>query len=414
MHTWTKIRHKLENEYLAESLRGHIRYFCTSYTYCPDHEGRAAILLDKQEIISGGYYNQWVKAHLLPHDEKLEMRLKNEMPFMDDTAVKLGMFDQRCFYEAFNEFDNQSIDKSLASENILVRIFAVLDRRVGKRTLKKIGRNIENEPKTFRVFYDIRMNAENNQRGSKRMKTYVDCISVENMRESDRLTIERYVSGRTLMYRAALGVYRAVRWNGDIAIAVGGGNNGGDGYALACILANDNIPCRIVNLSEKLTEDSAFFADKAETLGVPKEPYTAGAFKNADIIVDCLLGTGFQGSLREPWLGAVREINACGAYVVSVDINSGMNGDTGEAETAVISDITVTIGYVKRGLVAKNAASHIKKLVVTDIGIVLAKHEYKICPESVYREGNNDMIIPAPSYLQPEGIDVSGEELVFN
>lgn len=39
---------------------------------------------------------------------------------------------------------------------------------------------------------------------------YLDCISVENMRESDRLTIENYVSGRTLMYRAALGVYRAV------------------------------------------------------------------------------------------------------------------------------------------------------------------------------------------------------------
>ena len=160
MHTWTKIRHKLENEYLAESLRGHIRYFCTSYTYSPDHDGRAAILLDDKEIISGGYYNQWVKAHLLPHDETLDRRLHEEMPFMDDTAVKLGMFDQRCFYEAFDIFDNQSIEKSLASENLLVRIFAVLDRRVGKRTLKKIGENIENEPEMFRVFYEIRMNGE--------------------------------------------------------------------------------------------------------------------------------------------------------------------------------------------------------------------------------------------------------------
>ena len=158
MHTWPKIRHKLEKEYLAESLRGHIRYFCTSYTYCPDHEGRAAILLDNKEIISGGYYNQWVKAHLLPHDETLEMRLTLDMPLMDNTAVKLGMFDQRCFYEAFNEFDNQSIEKSLASENILVRIFAVLDRRVGKRTLKKIGENIQNEPEVFQMFYNIRTN----------------------------------------------------------------------------------------------------------------------------------------------------------------------------------------------------------------------------------------------------------------
>ena len=242
------------------------------------------------------------------------------------------------------------------------------------------------------------------------MEKYIDCISVENMRESDRLTIERCVSGRTLMYRAALGVYRAVNWRGDIAIAVGGGNNGGDGYALACILASNNIPCRIVKLSEKLTEDSAFFAEKADALGVPKETYTTGTFENADIVVDCLLGTGFQGSLREPWLGAVREVNACDAYVVSVDINSGMNGDTGEAETAVVSDITVTIGYVKCGLVAENAAMYIKKLVTADIGIVLAKQEYKICAEYYQSEESDGTIISAPVYLQIEGIDVSGEE----
>ena len=246
------------------------------------------------------------------------------------------------------------------------------------------------------------------------METYIDCISVENMRESDRLTIERYVTGRTLMYRAALGVYRAVSWHGDIAIAVGGGNNGGDGYALACILANENIPCRIVTLSEKLTDDSTFFAEKANALGVPKETYTTGIFKKTDIMVDCLLGTGFRGSLREPWLSAVREINACGAHVVSVDINSGMNGDTSEAETAVVSDITVTIGYVKCGLVAENAAKYIKKLVVADIGIVLAKQEFKLCPETVCREKNDDTMIPAPAYLQLEGIDVSGEEMCFD
>ena len=241
---------------------------------------------------------------------------------------------------------------------------------------------------------------------------YIDCISVENMRESDRLTIEKYVPSRTLMYRAALGVYRAVNWHGDIAIAVGGGNNGGDGYALACILASNNISCCIVKLSEKLTEDSAFFAEKADALGVPKEMYTTSAFENADIVVDCLLGTGFQGCLREPWLGAVREINACNAYVVSVDINSGMNGDSGEAETAVVSDITVTIGYVKRGLVAKNAALYIRKLVTADIGIVLAKTEYKFCAETDYNEKNDNVVIPAPPYLQLESVDVSGEEIV--
>lgn len=108
--------------------------------------------------------------------------------------------------------------------------------------------------------------------------SYLDCISVDNMRESDRLTIEKYVSGRTLMYRAALGVFRAVKWHGDIAIAVGGGNNGGDGYALACILMRHGYSCRIVKLSEKLTEDSSYFAAQAESLGAPFSSYTAGEF----------------------------------------------------------------------------------------------------------------------------------------
>ena len=241
------------------------------------------------------------------------------------------------------------------------------------------------------------------------MDRYLDCISVENMRESDRLTIEKYVSGRTLMYRAAMGVYKAVSWHGDIAIAVGGGNNGGDGYALACILTANNHNCRIIKLSEKLTEDSAYFAEWAQTLGVPTEAYSDGAFTGADMIVDCLLGTGFQGSLREPFLGAVNEINSSGAEVVSVDINSGMNGDTGEAQTAVKSDVTVTIGYVKRGLVTENAALYMKKLVVADIGIVLAKQEGKICPADEYAEDSS--LIPAPAYLQSEPIDVSREEL---
>ena len=232
------------------------------------------------------------------------------------------------------------------------------------------------------------------------MKT-LDCISVENMRESDRMTIEKYVSGRTLMCRAAMGVYRAVNWCGEIVIAVGGGNNGGDGYALACLLKQNNYTCRIVKLSEKLTDDSGFYAKWAESLGVPCETYVSGAFADANIIVDCLLGTGFQGTLLEPWLSAVQEINSSKAEVVSVDLNSGMNGDTGAAETAVQSDITVTIGYVKRGLVSANAVRYMKKLVVANIGIVPADADIQ----------PNDVFISAPDYLTMEPIDVSREEL---
>ncbi|MBR4656135.1 MAG: NAD(P)H-hydrate epimerase [Oscillospiraceae bacterium] len=235
-------------------------------------------------------------------------------------------------------------------------------------------------------------------------QNYLDCISVANMRESDRLTIERFCPGRTLMYRAALGVFRAAEWDGMTAIAVGGGNNGGDGYALACILARNGLRCRIVQLSEKLTEDSSFYAKMASDLSVTMEPYAPGAFADCDTIVDCLLGTGFQGSLREPWLSAVEEINASGARVISVDINSGMNGDTGEAETAVRSDLTVTVGFVKRGLVTENAGRYMKRLVVADIGIVLAKQEDRICTSGEAELSSG--WLACPPWLEREPIDV--------
>lgn len=160
MRKWSAIRHKLEEDYLAEALRGHIQYFVTSYSYSSDHEGRAAIRLDGKEILSGNYWNQWYKAHLYPHDEKYEYRMKYEMPFMDEVAMDLGLFDQRCFCRAFEEFDNQSIEESLASENLLIKILALLDRRIGKRRLVKMKSEMETEPVVIQTFYAIRMEAE--------------------------------------------------------------------------------------------------------------------------------------------------------------------------------------------------------------------------------------------------------------
>lgn len=81
----------------------------------------------------------------------------------ENTALQMGYFCNEDFYTAFDEFDNQSIEKSLCSDNLLVRIFAILDRRVGKRKLIAIGNGISKEPELFKLFYDIRVKAENIQ-----------------------------------------------------------------------------------------------------------------------------------------------------------------------------------------------------------------------------------------------------------
>ena len=203
----------------------------------------------------------------------------------------------------------------------------------------------------------------------------IHCISVENMRHSDAYTIANSVPGLELMHRAALGVFRAVRWQDPIAIAAGSGNNGGDGFALACILQENGFACTVFTLSDHLSADSAFYAAKTKAAQIPVLPFKPGCLQNFSIIVDCLLGTGFSGPLRDSYRDAIAEINHASAYVVSVDINSGMNGDTGEAELAVCSDLTVTIGYVKTGLVAECAGMYIKRLVCADIGIILVRKE---------------------------------------
>ena len=226
----------------------------------------------------------------------------------------------------------------------------------------------------------------------------IDCISVENMRKSDAYTIANLVPSLELMYRAANGVFMAADWTGRTAIVVGSGNNGGDGFALAWILRQKGFECTVFTVSKRLSADSAYYAEKAISAGVAVEEFAPGCLDGFNRVVDCLLGTGFSGGVRENYRIAIEQINASGAYVVSVDINSGMNGDTGDAEIAVCSDLTVTIGYVKTGLIQENAGHYMKRLVCADIGIVLAESEWKIC--------HQEEMIPG-AYLCPPWLDVT-------
>ena len=210
----------------------------------------------------------------------------------------------------------------------------------------------------------------------------IPCVSVENMRLSDEYTIANFVPSLELMHRAAMGVFNACPWSGSTAIVVGSGNNGGDGFALAWILKERGFDCTVFTVSRKMSPDSTYYADKARKSGVPVRPFEAGALIGFGTVVDCLLGTGFSGTVRGNYRDAIEAINTSGASVISVDINSGMNGDTGEAELAVRSDLTVTIGFVKTGLVSENAGKFMKRLVCADIGIVLIKEEGFITEET--------------------------------
>ena len=209
----------------------------------------------------------------------------------------------------------------------------------------------------------------------------LDCISVSNMRDSDAYTIANFVPSLELMHRAAMGVFLAHSWQGRTAIVAGSGNNGGDGFALACILQERGFESVVFTLSDRLSPDSTHYAKQAEAWRVPIRPFEPGCLAGFDTVVDCLLGTGFQGAPRDNYRAVIDAINDCGVFVLSVDINSGMNGDTGRGEGIVRSDLTVTIGFLKHGLVTEHAGQYMKRLVRTDIGIRLLRPERVITPD---------------------------------
>ena len=209
----------------------------------------------------------------------------------------------------------------------------------------------------------------------------IKVVSVDNIKKSDKLTIESGVSGIELMSRAAKGICEAVKWRGKIAIVCGGGNNGGDGYALALILKNNGHDCEVFQVSTKLTPDSQYYYNQCLLNSIKVHPFTEDlSFDDYDMVADCILGTGFKGKMRGLAAVAAEKINGA-KYVVAADINSGLDGDSGRAEIAVKSDITVSIGYYKPGHFLNDAKDYIGKLKNADIGIKLCDKPYYLMEE---------------------------------
>ena len=195
-------------------------------------------------------------------------------------------------------------------------------------------------------------------------------LSVDNMRRSDARTIANGIPGRELMVRAGKSVFEQVAWKSPAAVVCGSGNNAGDGYVIAKLLHDAGVECHLILLSEKFSEDGTFYFSLCREAGIPALNWSSDTdLTQYAVIVDCIFGTGFRGTVREPAREAIEAINASGAYVVSVDINSGLNGDSGMAELCVRSDLTAAIGGFKPGHFLNMAKDVMKTKVNCDIGI---------------------------------------------
>lgn len=212
------------------------------------------------------------------------------------------------------------------------------------------------------------------------MKTVV---SVDLMRKSDEYTIRNFVSGRELMQRAGKAVFDSVEWRGRVAIVCGSGNNAGDGYVLALLLNQKGIQCELFRLSDKVTEDGGYYYHQCKSAGIAEYPCKADtSFDSYDFIVDCIFGTGFKGNIEGATASVIDNINSSSAKKICVDINSGLDGDSGMTNKCVISDLTISIGEIKSGHLLNMAKDCIGKLKNCGIGIRLIDKGYSLIENS--------------------------------
>lgn len=159
------MRKYLEQEMLAESLRGRVRYNCTTFVGM-DGCRFFSIYIDKMPVknfswetvntyfIENGYKKNsnpigsreyWDEFYPLVYDVPMESRTE---------------YTDAEFCESLEKYRNQSISDSINSENPMVRMFAVLDRRIGKRTLADLKVRIDDQPEWLKLFYRLRIDSE--------------------------------------------------------------------------------------------------------------------------------------------------------------------------------------------------------------------------------------------------------------
>ncbi len=203
-------------------------------------------------------------------------------------------------------------------------------------------------------------------------------LSVDEMRECDKKSIDVYgIPGIVLMENAAIEAYRIMTERGfrDAVVVCGKGNNGGDGWALARHIMNGGGSVRVYYTGIPKEGTPAYMNYKtAEKMRIEK--YGIGKLSLEEqegiCIVDAVLGTGFSGELAPEYEKAVKRINQlkrAGNFVLSLDIPSGLSGETGRKSVCVNADLCVTFGAYKKGLVQNDGAEYFGKTVVRNVSI---------------------------------------------
>ena len=194
------------------------------------------------------------------------------------------------------------------------------------------------------------------------------------MRAVDRTVIQDLgLPGLVLMEQASAGIVdRMLRATAPehVVIACGPGNNGGDGYAIARILTVRGLRVTLVApFTPRPGTDAAVMAAVASRMGL-RITREARGLKDADLIVDAVLGTGLDRPVSDELGSLIDAINDAPTPVVSVDLPSGLDADSGQPRGAAVrASLTTTLVGWKKGFLAPGVSSFTGAIDVVELDI---------------------------------------------
>ncbi|MBQ3428131.1 MAG: NAD(P)H-hydrate dehydratase [Clostridia bacterium] len=210
---------------------------------------------------------------------------------------------------------------------------------------------------------------------------YKACYAAE-MRAIDAAASETgFIPGMVLMENAAIACVNELKTTFDlrscsVAVFCGKGNNGGDGLAIARHLYNLGAEVSVFLVSgNSFKGDAKINYDIAVGMDIPIETVTEPEgmeylIRSFDIVIDAILGTGISGTVRGMAYDVITLINENAGYVLSVDVPSGINSDSGEiCGVCINADTTVTFAAYKLGMLMYPGADCTGRIVVADISI---------------------------------------------
>jgi NAD(P)H-hydrate epimerase len=169
-----------------------------------------------------------------------------------------------------------------------------------------------------------------------------------------------------------------------VAVMCGTGNNGGDGFVVARWLHNDFLDVKVFVFGDikKMSPETKANYDLCLKLEIPVFPVKKlkdweelePEWEDTDLIVDAIYGIGFKPPLKNWMADVIEEINDLGVPVVSIDIPSGVDADTGMADAAIMAHTTLTMDYPKYGHYLGQGRELSGEVVEMDIGIPTQLH----------------------------------------